>query len=68
MIPLKRTRRKRIRLTTEEAKHVNELATALTDRLVSMETLRLAMPIIRLQYDKVTVMYSRIEKKYGEVI
>ena len=62
------TWKKRIKLTTEEAKRVNQIADVTANRIVSGETLRLAKPIARLIHEKIIAMHKRIEEKYGEVV
>ena len=62
------TKKTRIRLTSEEAARINKVASAMVDKIICGETLRLSLPIIRLMYEKVTVAYKNIEEKYGEVV
>jgi len=59
--------RARVKLTTEEATRINRVADAMVNKIVAGETLRLAVPIVRLMHEKIALMYKRIEKKYGEV-
>ncbi len=58
----------RIKLTSEEATRVNRIASAMVDKIIAGETLRLALPIVRLMLEKTIVAYGRIKNKYGEVI
>ena len=58
----------RVKLTDEEAARVSKMATNLANKIIAGETLRLALPIARLMYEKVVANYKRIENKYGEVV
>ncbi|KKM63219.1 hypothetical protein LCGC14_1513670 [marine sediment metagenome] len=58
----------RIRLASKEAARVNEVASAMVDKIIAGETLRLTLPIVRLMLEKTIVAYKRIESRYGEVI
>ena len=62
------TKKTRVRLTSEEAARVNKVASAMVDKIICGETLRLSLPIVRLMLEKTIVAYGRIKKKYGEVI
>ena len=58
----------KVKYDSDEAKHIARRADGLAEKLIAGETLRIALPIARLVYEKVTASYKRIEKKYGEVI
>jgi hypothetical protein len=57
--------KERIKLTTEEAVRVGYVARSVADKLICQETLRLALPIVRLAHEMITADYKRIKGKYG---
>ncbi len=56
-----------VKLTTEEARRVTNVADKLSKRIIAGETLRLALPIARLIHEQVFANYKSIEEKYGKV-
>ncbi|KKL97299.1 hypothetical protein LCGC14_1835910 [marine sediment metagenome] len=58
----------KVKYDSDEAKHIARLADTLADKLIAGESLRLALPIARLVYEKVTASYKRIEKRHGGVV
>lgn len=62
------TKKTRIRLTSEEAARVNKVASAMVDKIICGETLRLSLPIVRLMLEKTVIAYKKIEEKYKEVV
>lgn len=61
------TAKEKIPLTHEEAAHISHIARATADRLICQETLRLALPIVRLAHEMIVADYKRIKEGYGEV-
>ena len=62
------TTKEKIPLTHEEAVRIGRIARSVADKLICQETLRLALPIVRLAHEIVTADYKRIKEKHGEVI
>jgi hypothetical protein len=60
--------KEKISLTSEEAAHISRIARGIADKLICQETLRLALPIIRLAHEMIIVDYKRIQERYGKVI
>lgn len=60
--------KEKIKLTSVEAAHVNHVARAVADKLICQETLRLALPIVRLTHEIITADYKRIKERHGEVV
>ena len=60
--------KEKIPLTHEEAARVSRIARGVADKLICQETLRLALPIVRLVHEIVVADYKRIKEKHGEVI
>lgn len=56
-----------IKLTTEEAGRVTDVADKLAKRIIAGEGLRLALPIARLIHENVFANYKNIQSKYGSV-
>ena len=59
--------KEKIPLTHEEAVHVSHIARSVADKLICQETLRLALPIVRLVHEMVVADYKRIKERYGKV-
>ena len=57
----------KVKYDIDEAKRIARIEDGLADKLIAGETLRLALPIARLTFEKVIASYKRIEKKYGNV-
>jgi len=55
-------------LTDDEIARVRKIATAMVDKIICGETMRLALPIVRLMHEITTAKFKQIENKYGEVI
>ncbi len=60
--------KEKIPLTHEEAARVSRIARSVVDKLICQETLRLALPIVRLAHEMVVADYKRIKEKYEEVL
>ena len=62
------TGKEKIPLTHEEAARVSHVARGVADKLICQETLRLALPIVRLAHEMITADYKRIKERHGEVV
>ena len=60
--------KEKIPLTHEEAVRVSRVARYVADKLICQDTLRLALPIVRLAHEMIIADYKRIKEKHGEVI
>lgn len=58
----------RVKLTNEEIVRVRHIAESMVDRIICGETLRLALPIVKLMSEITIAKYKAIESKYGEVV
>lgn len=61
------TGKEKIPLTHEEAVHIRHIARSVADKLICQDTLRLALPIVRLAHEMIIADYKRIKDKHGEV-